>query len=48
MLTLPPDRDVVNPSSFFGTGFEGLTTDQFALLNQSIITIAHLAMATWR
>ena len=42
-LTLPPDRDVVNQSASFGTGFVGLTADQLALLNKATITIADLA-----
>jgi hypothetical protein len=41
--TLPPDRDLVNPSGTFDTGFVGLTADQLALLNQATISIADLA-----
>ncbi|TKB32486.1 MAG: hypothetical protein E8D51_10165, partial [Nitrospira sp.] len=42
-LTLPPDRNVVNQSGSFETGFVGLTADQLALLNKATLTIVDLA-----
>ena len=41
--TLPLDRNLVNQSGAFETGFVGLTADQLALLNQATITLADLA-----